>query len=85
VGDPVNDPSGKVGENFTVKNGDAPTFYPWASFSMGGDQHDPLRIDYGNPTFLNLNNSGPWNPLWVVFNENYTGKDWVSLHSSADN
>jgi hypothetical protein len=78
VGTPINDPSGKVGENFTVEGGNAITFYPLAFFSMGGDQHNPLRVDYGNPTFLNLNNTGPWNPLWVVFPENYTSKDWVS-------
>jgi hypothetical protein len=78
VGKPANGPSGTVGENFTVEGGNATTFYPLAFFSMGSDQHNPLRVDYGNPTFLNLNNSGPWNPLWVVFPEDHTSKDWVS-------
>ena len=70
--------NGKGGEEFIVKFKNAPTYFPLASFSMGGVDFNPLRIDYGNPTFLNLNNSGPWNPLWVVFPENYTSTDWVS-------
>jgi hypothetical protein len=45
---------------------------------MGGDDFNPLKIDYGNPIFLNLNYTGKWNPLWVVFPENYTNTDWVS-------
>jgi hypothetical protein len=79
VGPPVNDPSGKVGENFTVQvKGSKDTIFPLAKFSMGGDDFNPLQIDYGNPIFLHLNYTGRWNPLWVVFPENYTSKDWVS-------
>ena len=54
--------------------------FPLAFFSMGGgdDEYNPLKIDYSNPMFLNLNYSGKFNPLWVVFPENYTDTDWVS-------
>jgi Multicopper oxidase len=79
VGKAANDPYGKVGENFTVQfKGGQGTIFPLAKFSMGGDDFNPLRIDYGNPTFLNLNYTGKWPPLWVVFPENYTSTDWVS-------
>lgn len=75
----ANDPRGNVGENLTVIgfNRD-PSLYPLASFSMGlKEDFNPLYIDYGNPTFLNLNYTGDWNPEWVVIPENYTAKDWV--------
>ncbi|KAL3417370.1 Lcc2 [Phlyctema vagabunda] len=58
---------------------DQGTIYPLAFFSLGSDNFDPLRIDYGDPTFLNLNYTGAWDPLWVVFPENYTDTDWVYL------
>ena len=84
VGEPANDPSGEVGENFTVQfKPGQDTIFPLAKFSMGGDDFNPLRIDYGDPTFLNLNYTGKWDPLWVVFPENYTSTDWVSLFLSA--
>ncbi|OXV07315.1 hypothetical protein Egran_04920 [Elaphomyces granulatus] len=79
VGSPSNNQSSDVGQNFTVQGKSAPTFFPLAFFSLGGN-HNPLRIDWENPTFLNLNNAGPWNPLWVVFPENYTSTDWIHLH-----
>jgi len=79
VGEPANDLSGKVGENFTVQGYSASTYFPLAFFSMGGDGFNPLKIDWGNPTFLNLNNTGKWNPLWVVFPENYTSTDWAYM------
>jgi hypothetical protein len=71
----------KFGENFTVQGlfpEAASTYFPLAHFSIGGDDFNPLRIDFGDPTFLNLNNTGKWNPLWVVLSENYTSTDWVS-------
>ena len=79
VGRPANDPAGLVGENFTVQFQNAQTIFPLSKFSMGGETYNPLHIDYGNPTFLNLNNTDPWNPGWVVFSEPYTSGDWVSL------
>lgn len=77
---PANDPLGRVGENLTVQRQPGQgKIFPLASFSMGGDDFAPLQIEYGNPTFLKLKYTGEWNPLWVVFPENYTNTDWVSL------
>lgn len=77
-------------EKFSVtfgseKSSDAAlTMFPTAYFSMGGDGTDdefiPLRVDYANPTFMNLNNTGRWNPQWVVIPENFTDTDWVSVY-----
>ena len=81
VGPPHNVPDGKrFGEDFTVQGATpkAVTYFPFARLSMGGDNFNPLKINFGNPTFLNLNNTKNWNPLWVVFPEDYTSEDWVS-------
>ena len=83
VGPAVNDPTGSLGENFTVDFNNDPTIFPLAKFSMGGDDFNPLRIDYGDPTFLHLNYTGKWDPLWVVFPESYKPTDWVSLKPQA--
>ena len=79
VGKPVNDPSAHIGENLTVIADLSPTIFPLARLSLGGDNFNPLRIDYGDPTFLHLNYTGKWDPLWVVFPEDYESTDWVSL------
>jgi FtsP/CotA-like multicopper oxidase with cupredoxin domain len=82
VGPPSNVPDGKTfGEAFTVqgKFPGATTYFPFAHFSMGGDDFHPQRISFGDPTILNLNNTEIWNPLWVVFPENYTSEDWVYM------
>ena len=81
---PKNDNPGSVGENMTVQLGSGPTIYPLAFASVGGEDFNPLGTDYGNPTFLNLNNTGKWNPNWVVFPENYNSTDWVSTSSVGD-
>ena len=84
VGKAINDPSGHIGENLTVQLKTANDyFFPLAVFSIGGDNFNPLQIDYGNPTFLNLNFTGKWNPLWVVYPENYTDTDWVCSESRS--
>ena len=75
---PANPPPSEVGQNFTVQGQDESDIFPLAFFSMGGDDYNPLRIDYSDPTFLNLKYSGKWNPLFVIFPENYTDTDWVS-------
>ncbi|KAI9690379.1 MAG: hypothetical protein M1822_009341 [Bathelium mastoideum] len=80
VGEPANDPSGFIGENFTVQSQvNQDTIFPLAFFSMGGNDFNPMKIDFGNPTFLNLDYSGKWPPLWVIFPENYTDRDWVYM------
>lgn len=81
---PKNDKFGSIGENMTVQRNDASTIYPLAFASVGGEDFNPIATNYGNPTFLNLNSTGKWNPLWVVFPENYTDKDWVYLALKAD-
>lgn len=57
--------------------------YPLAAFALQpgtfGSTFVPLRIDYGDPTFLHLNNTKPWPSQWVVIPENYTDKDWVRV------
>jgi hypothetical protein len=81
VGPPANVPDGKrFGEDFTVQSmfPGTSTYFPFAHFSMEGDDFNPLKINFGNPTFLNLNNDKKWNPLWVVFPENSSSTDWVS-------
>ncbi|KAF2729978.1 hypothetical protein EJ04DRAFT_501328 [Polyplosphaeria fusca] len=87
VGDPINldkgKPDDKYGEKFSVTFGKAQTMFPFALFSMGGDDSKdefvPLRVDYSNPTFMNLGNTGRWNPQWVVIPENYGPSDWVYM------
>ena len=76
---PANDPNGGIGENFTVQFKDSPLVFPLAKFSLAGDDFNPLQIDYGNPTFMHLNYTGKWDPLWVVTPENYTSTSWVYL------
>lgn len=78
---PGHDKSPLFGENMTVELSSqfATTYYPLAFASLGGEDFNPLSVDYGNPTFLNLNYTMKWNPLWVVLPENRTDQDWVSL------
>lgn len=80
VDPPANVKMEQVGQNFSVMADFSKpnTMFPFAHFSIGGDEtFMPMRVDYGNPTFLNLNNTAPWNPQWVVQTENYTNGNWV--------
>jgi hypothetical protein len=84
VGEPSNDLVHNLGQNFSVTSHEAAkTMFPFAIFSMGGDDTQdeslPLRVDWQNPTFMNLANEGRWNPQWVVVPENFTDTDWVSF------
>ena len=76
---PANDPQGLIGENLTVQFKQNPNIFPLAKFSMGGDEFNPLQINFGDPTFLHLNYTGRWPPLWVVYPENYTDDSFVSF------
>lgn len=58
--------------------GSRPVPFPLAGFSIGGVAYNPLRINYSNPTILNLTWEGAWFDEWVVYPENYTSSDWVS-------
>jgi hypothetical protein len=75
---PMNDQLGGVGENLTVQLKANTGLFPLALFSMGGDQFNPLQINYSTPTFLDLNQTPPWPERWVVYPENYTATSWVS-------
>ena len=54
IGKPANDPKGGVGENFTVLFDQAPTNFPLAKFSVGGDTFNPLQVNWGNPTSVKI-------------------------------
>lgn len=75
---PANDLEGHIGENLTVIFKGNPGLFPLAKASMGGDKFNPLQINYGDPTFLHLNYTGAWPPLWVVYPENFTDDSFVS-------
>ncbi|KAK3314821.1 multicopper oxidase-domain-containing protein [Apodospora peruviana] len=62
---------------------------PFGIFSLEpttfGSKNIPLRIDFGDPTFLHLNKTGSdWPKKWIVVPENYTDKDWVYLVIAGD-
>ena len=75
VGPSVN---GEFGESLTVIFEKVPSIFPLALASIGGDEFNPMYLDYSKPTFLHLNYSGTWDPLLVVFKENNTNASWVS-------
>lgn len=80
VGPPANSKQGSIGEDFVVQfKGGQSTVFPLAKFSMLDDEFDPLRVNYGDPSFLHLNYTGKWNPHWVVIPESYNETDWVSI------
>ena len=81
VGPSVN---GEYGESLTVVGGRDSSIFPLATFSLGGENFNPMYLDYSKPTFLNLNYSGSWDPLLVVFNENNTNASWVSASLKTD-
>ncbi|TDZ49563.1 Laccase [Colletotrichum trifolii] len=82
VGAPAN---GKTGEEFNVsllgKHTEGPYGTSFISIdSAKAKEKTPFQTDYGNPTFLNLDNVGDKWPIgWVVVPENYTDDDWVHL------
>ena len=80
VGPAANNQTSKAGEVFPVEvsfGPNTPNIFPLAHFSMGGDEFQPLQIDYGDPTFLKLDYQGKWNPNWVIIPEDYKENDWV--------
>src|SRR3569833_1974162 len=81
VGPPAN---GKHGEEFDVVLLDrkAPKPYPLAAFSLEKSftsDVNPLRLDYGDPTFLHTDKTGNWSAQWVVVPEDHKATDWVGL------
>ena len=52
--------------------------FPLARWSLDlAPEFIPLRVDYSNPTFFHLNNTGPWDPLWRVIPKFLASNDWV--------
>ncbi len=77
VGEPANSP---LGEDFGLaRNGSKQYQYPMAKWTLSDDEEgfSPIRVDYNDPTFLNLDHAGDWDPLWRIIPENYTSTDWV--------
>ncbi|KAK3395258.1 multicopper oxidase-domain-containing protein [Podospora didyma] len=86
----IGNPSNAGQEHDVVSNfvNPDPKLGPAAKFSMEpttfGSTFLPLRIDFDNPTFLHLNNTGDWPERWIIVPENYTDKDWIYLVIAGD-
>ena len=82
IGSPAN--GNVTGENETVTinpSGGIPGFR-LAMFALNPSSQSvwtPLQVNYGDPTFLHLNNTGPWNSSAVVLPEDFTATDWVRI------
>jgi hypothetical protein len=86
VGSPVNSGGKGNGEEFDISGLFTPGSKPYATAffylqrSNDTTNPNPFATDYGNPTFLNLDNTADtWPVGWMVIPENYTALDWVSL------
>ena len=82
VGSPSN---GNTGEEHDVVFNPTAKPFPLARFSLelpSSSTFNPLRIDYSDPTFLHLNNTGSWPSQWVIVPENYKSTDWVGSSPS---
>ena len=82
VGEPVNGDK-VVGQILNIRFRAQPEIYPLAKAAMNEDPNkfSPLYVNYGDPTFLHLNYTGEWDPLWVVIPEEVPADSWVSLDS----
>jgi multicopper oxidase len=73
-----------------VTNSDGTHPYPRAFFSfetpseVGSHKFLPLRIDWQNVTFLNLNNTGGWPDPWIILPEDYNETSWVRKFLISD-
>ncbi|KAF4628164.1 hypothetical protein G7Y89_g9985 [Cudoniella acicularis] len=84
VGRPAN---GHTGEEYDVVFNNTALPYPLALFSLempDSPAFNPLRIDYNDPTFLKLNNTGSWPTQWVIVPEDYESEDWVFMVLAGD-
>ena len=81
VGEPINTLHGQdYGQDFGVAfDQEARPKYPLAQWTLSNDSEgfSPIRVDYENPTFLNLDHTGNWNPLFRIVPEDYNSTDWV--------
>jgi hypothetical protein len=83
VKDPVNGQPGDKGQIFDVwfnnNKSEANLTYPLALWSVADNKlFSPLRVNYSDPTFFHLDNTGPWDNSWNIVPENFTNNDWVS-------
>jgi FtsP/CotA-like multicopper oxidase with cupredoxin domain len=91
VGYPINgvDRAPYVQNVSIVRPGSSKPPYPDATFAFRNSTDDasaffPLQINFSSPTFLDLDGTKPWGPLWEVYPEGRTNQtDWVSNVSAA--
>ncbi|KAI9653651.1 MAG: hypothetical protein M1821_006998 [Bathelium mastoideum] len=89
VGDPANNQSvgdnPSVGEQRDVTGGTAS--WPRAGLDLrnhSSPTFNPLRINYGDPTFLNLNKTSNWSDPLVIVPESYFEIQWIYLVITSD-
>ena len=73
--------NGGNGEEFDVTLNTASRPFPHGIFSLeppSATGFTPLQVNYSDPIFLHLDNSGAWPRQWVVVPEDYTDTSWVS-------
>ncbi|KAK5659545.1 hypothetical protein OQA88_747 [Cercophora sp. LCS_1] len=79
VGNPANGPDGQTAIVKFNSSGGTDAFR-LARFAINPDnytQWTPFQIDYGDPMFLNLNQTVGWKDNLVVIPEDYGPEDWV--------
>ena len=80
VGNPANVVGNDTFDLWGDFAGKYPKPYPMATWTLTShtkEDYTPMRVNYTNPTFLNLDNEGGWDDQWRIVSENYTSKDWV--------
>ena len=82
VGKPINGPKGE--ESTLSLNSSNPRDYPLASWALNGEPEafKPTRVNYLDPTFLHLDNTGDWDQSSRIMPADYKEKDWVRQPSS---
>ncbi|KAK0704299.1 multicopper oxidase-domain-containing protein, partial [Lasiosphaeris hirsuta] len=84
---PSNNGSHGESEDISFRRKPNITGFPLAKFALNPttmQDWTPLRVDYGNPTFLNLNNTGPWNASsMVILEDNLKSSDYIFLEITS--
>ena len=77
----VGEPADRRGDDFGVALQQEPKnpVYPLAHWTLSDNDEGftPMRVNYSDPTFLNLDHTGAWDPLWRIVPEDYNSTDWV--------
>lgn len=79
--------NGHSGEEHDVILNTTSNLYPLAAFALDPPESpnfNPLRINYSDPIFLRLNNTGSWPENWVVVPEDYSSTSFVYLVLAGD-